>query len=40
MRRHEYEKRLSDSIRMGTVGCVAMDIYGDLAAATRPGARL
>ena len=39
MRRREYEKRLSDSIRMGTVGCVAMDIYGDLAAATSTGGK-
>ncbi len=30
-RRHEYEKKLSDSIRLGTVGCVALDIYGDMA---------
>jgi L-asparaginase len=39
LRRREYEKRLSDSIRMGTVGCVAMDIYGDLAAATSTGGK-
>ena len=39
MRRREYEKRLSDSIRMGTVGCVALDIYGDLAAATSTGGK-
>lgn len=39
MRRREYEKRLSDSIRMGTVGCVAMDFYGDLAAATSTGGK-
>src|ERR1700712_2405257 len=38
-RRHEYEKKLSDSIRMGTVGCVALDIYGDLAAATSTGGK-
>ena len=38
-RRHEYEKKLSDSIRMGTVGCVAMDIYGDLAAGTSTGGK-
>jgi L-asparaginase len=39
MRRREYEKKLSDSIRMGTVGCVALDIYGDLAAATSTGGK-
>ncbi|MBS1523657.1 MAG: isoaspartyl peptidase/L-asparaginase [Bacteroidetes bacterium] len=39
MRRKEYEKKLSDSIRMGTVGCVALDIYGDLAAATSTGGK-
>ena len=39
MRRREYEQRLSDSIRMGTVGCVALDIYGDLAAATSTGGK-
>lgn len=38
-RRHEYEKKLSDSIRQGTVGCVALDIYGDLAAATSTGGK-
>lgn len=38
-RRHEYEKKLSDSIRTGTVGCVALDIYGDLAAATSTGGK-
>lgn len=38
-RRHEYEKKLSDSIRLGTVGCVALDIYGDLAAATSTGGK-
>jgi L-asparaginase len=32
---------LSDSIRrgMGTVGCVALDFYGDLAAATSTGGK-
>ena len=39
VRRREYEKKLSDSIRMGTVGCVALDIYGDLAAATSTGGK-
>jgi L-asparaginase len=38
-RRHEYEKKLSDSIRLGTVGCVALDIYGDLAVATSTGGK-
>ena len=38
-RRHEYEKKLSDSIRLGTVGCVALDFYGDLAAATSTGGK-
>ena len=38
-RRHEYEKKLSDSIRQGTVGCVALDIYGDLAAGTSTGGK-
>jgi len=38
-RRHEYEQKLSDSIRLGTVGCVALDIYGDLAAATSTGGK-
>ena len=39
LRRHEYEKKLSDSIRTSTVGCVAMDIYGDIAAATSTGGK-
>jgi L-asparaginase / beta-aspartyl-peptidase len=38
-RRQEYEKKLSDSIRRGTVGCVALDIYGDLAAGTSTGGK-
>lgn len=38
-RRKEYEKKLSDSIRMGTVGCVALDLYGDIAAATSTGGK-
>jgi L-asparaginase len=38
-RRWEYEKKLSDSIRLGTVGCVALDINGDLAAATSTGGK-
>ena len=38
-RRWEYEKKLSDSIRLGTVGCVALDMNGDLAAATSTGGK-
>lgn len=38
-RRKEYEKKLSDSVRLGTVGCVALDIYGNLAAATSTGGK-
>ena len=38
-RRKEYEKKLSDSIRLGTVGCVALDIYGNIAAATSTGGK-
>jgi L-asparaginase len=38
-RRKEYEKKLSDSIRLGTVGCVALDIFGHLAAATSTGGK-
>jgi len=38
-RREEYEKKLSDSIRLGTVGCVALDIFGNLAAATSTGGK-
>src|ERR1700744_684694 len=38
-RRREYEKKLSDSIRLGTVGCVALDIFGNLAAATSTGGK-
>jgi L-asparaginase len=38
-RRKEYEKKLSDSIRLGTVGCVALDIYGHLAAGTSTGGK-
>lgn len=38
-RRKEYEKKLSDSIRLGTVGCVALDIFGDIAAATSTGGK-
>jgi len=38
-RRREYEKKLSDSIRLGTVGCVALDVYGNMAAATSTGGK-
>lgn len=38
-RRKEYEQKLSDSIRLGTVGCVALDVHGDLAAATSTGGK-
>ena len=38
-RRKEYEKKLSDSIRKGTVGCVALDVYGNIAAATSTGGK-
>jgi L-asparaginase len=38
-RRKEYEKKLSESIRKGTVGCVAMDVMGNIAAATSTGGK-
>jgi L-asparaginase len=38
-RRWEYEKKLSNSIRLGTVGCVALDVNGDIAAATSTGGK-
>jgi len=38
-RRKEYEKKLSDSIRLGTVGCVALDVSGHIAAATSTGGK-
>ena len=38
-RRKEYDKKLSDAIRLGTVGCVALDVHGDLAAATSTGGK-
>lgn len=38
-RRKEYEQKLRDSIRLGTVGCVALDVYGDVAAATSTGGK-
>lgn len=38
-RRAEYEKKLKEQNRMGTVGCVALDSNGDLAAATSTGGK-
>jgi L-asparaginase len=38
-RRQEYETKLNDSIRLGTVGCVALDAGGNLAAATSTGGK-
>ncbi len=38
-RRQEYETKLNDSIRLGTVGCVALDAHGNLAAATSTGGK-
>ncbi|MDR3693444.1 isoaspartyl peptidase/L-asparaginase [Mucilaginibacter sp.] len=38
-RRKEYDKKLSDSIRLGTVGCVALDVFGNIAAATSTGGK-
>ncbi len=38
-RRHEYEKKLRESVRLGTVGCVALDVYGNLASATSTGGK-
>lgn len=38
-RREEYEKKLNESIRVGTVGCVALDKDGHLAAATSTGGK-
>ena len=38
-RRSEYEIKLSNSIRLGTVGCVALDMMGDIAAATSTGGK-
>lgn len=39
MRRADYEQKLTDSIRLGTVGCVALDAEGNLAAATSTGGK-
>jgi len=38
-RRNEYDTKLNDSIRLGTVGCVALDANGNLAAATSTGGK-
>ena len=38
-RRQEYETKLNDSIRLGTVGCVALDAAGKLAAGTSTGGK-
>jgi L-asparaginase len=38
-RRVEYEEKLDASIRLGTVGCVALDDHGNLAAATSTGGK-
>ena len=38
-RRAEYEKKLNDSIRLGTVGAVALDKDGNLAVATSTGGK-
>jgi L-asparaginase len=38
-RRQEYETKLNDSIRLGTVGCVALDADDNLAAATSTGGK-
>lgn len=38
-RRSEYEKKLNNSIRLGTVGAVALDASGKLAVATSTGGK-
>jgi L-asparaginase len=38
-RREEYEKKLNASIGLGTVGCVALDTKGNIAAATSTGGK-
>jgi L-asparaginase len=38
-RRHEFETKRDESLRKGTVGCVALDQYGNLAAATSTGGK-
>ena len=38
-RKEEYSRKLNESLRMGTVGCVALDKEGRLAAATSTGGK-
>ena len=38
-RRQEYEHKLNDAVRIGTVGCVALDADGNLAAGTSTGGK-
>ncbi|MNJ97328.1 Isoaspartyl peptidase/L-asparaginase precursor [compost metagenome] len=38
-RQQEYETKREESLRKGTVGCVALDQYGNLAAATSTGGK-
>lgn len=38
-RRQEYEAKLNQQERKGTVGCVALDVDGDIAAATSTGGK-
>jgi len=38
-RKLEYEHKLQNSIRLGTVGCVVLDSHGSLAAATSTGGK-
>lgn len=38
-RKSEYELKLENSVRLGTVGCVVLDRYGNLAAATSTGGK-
>ncbi|RQO72424.1 asparaginase [Pedobacter sp. KBW06] len=38
-RQQEYEQKLAQSTRIGTVGCVALDADGNLAAATSTGGK-
>jgi L-asparaginase len=38
-RRSEYDLKLSNSIRMGTVGCVALDVMGNIAVGTSTGGK-
>ncbi len=38
-RREEYDRKLNDSMGLGTVGCVALDKHGNIAAATSTGGK-